>query len=135
MKTSVTVELVENSDFRLSGTRTIADLNPKELLLYAAATCAGKTVAGILTKMGIAPKSLEITVSGELNTDNVIAQSVYNSFDVAYNVYCDTVADQSKVARAINLANEKYCGLIQMLRRIAPVAHEVSIVSTETAMA
>lgn len=135
MKTSVTVELVENSDFRLSGSREVAELNPKELLLYAAATCAGKTVAGILAKMNIAPQSLEITVSGELNTDTVVAQSVYSSFDVAYSVYCDTVADQSKVARAINLANEKYCGLIQMLRRIAPVAHEVAIVSTETVMA
>lgn len=135
MKTSVTVELLQDTEFKLSGSREIADLNPKEMILYAAATCAGKTIAGILSKMNIVPQSFEITVSGELNTDKVIAQSVYKSFHVTYNVYCDTVTDQSKVSRAINLANEKYCGLIQMLRKIAPVAYEIAIVSTETVKA
>ncbi len=135
MKTSVTVELLQGSDFKLSGSRKIGDLNPKEMILYAAATCAGKTITGILSKMNIVPQSFEITVSGELNTDEVIAQSVYKSFNITYNVYCDTITDQSKVSRAINLANEKYCGLIQMLRKIAPVAYEIAIVSTETTKA
>lgn len=135
MRTSVTVELLQGSDFKLSGSRETTDLNPKELLLYAAATCAGKTIAGILSKMNIVPQSFEITVSGELNTDKVIAQSIYKSFDVTYNVYCDSLTDQSKVSRAINLANEKYCGLIQMLRKIAPVAYEIAIVSTESVKA
>lgn len=135
MRTSVTAELLKDSDFKLSGPRKIADLNPKELLLYAAATCAGKTVTGILSKMNIEPKTFEITVSGELNTDEVIAQSMYRSFDITYNVYCDSITDQSKVSRAINLANEKYCGMIQMLRKIAPVAYEIAIVSTETVKA
>jgi hypothetical protein len=135
MKTTVTVELLKGSDFKLSGNRRIENLNPKELLLYAAATCAGKTITGILSKMNIVPQTFEITVSGELNTDKVVAQSVYRSFDITYNVYCDTITDQSKVSRAINLANEKYCGLIQMLRKIAPVAYEIAIVSTETTKA
>lgn len=135
MKTSVTVELLQDSDFKLSESRKIEDLNPKELILYAAATCAGKTITGILSKMNIVPQTFEITVSGELNTDKVIAQSVYRSFHVTYNVYCDSITDQSKVSRAINLANEKYCGLIQMLRKIAPVAYEIAIVSTETVKA
>ena len=126
---------MQDTEFKLSGSREIADLNPKEMILYAAATCAGKTIAGILSKMNIVPQSFEITVSGELNTDKVIAQSVYKSFHVTYNVYCDAVTDQSKVSRAINLANEKYCGLIQMLRKIAPVAYEIAIVSTETVKA
>lgn len=126
---------MQDTEFKLSGSREIADLNPKEMILYAAATCAGKTIAGILSKMNIVPQSFEITVSGELNTDKVIAQSVYKSFHVTYNVYCDTLTDQSKVSRAINLANEKYCGLIQMLRKIAPVAYEIAIVSTETVKA
>jgi len=35
------------------------------------------------------------------------------------------------VGYAVKLTTEKYCGNLQMLRKIAPVSHEIEIVSTE----
>ena len=34
-------------------------------------------------------------------------------------------------SRAINLAHDKHCGGVQMLRKIAPVADEIAIVNTK----
>ena len=58
--------------------------------------------------------------------------SHFRSFNVIYNLECDTIEEQSIVGRAVTQAQEKYCGTVDMLRKIAPVAHEISIVSTET---
>ena len=48
-----------------------------------------------------------------------------------YNVQCECENDQMKVSRAINLAHDKHCGGVQMLRKIAPVADEIAIVNTK----
>ena len=78
---------------------------------------------------------LEITVEGVLDTPEVQAGSHFRSFNVSYNAQCKTLADQNAVSRAIALTQEKYCGTIAMLRMIAPVAHEISVVSTENVKA
>lgn len=126
-----TVRLTDKSTFRLTGDTPCNELNPKALMLCAAAECAGYTVLHILGKEHIAPRRLEIGVSGELSTPTLEAGSVFTSFDFAYNVECGTLDDQAKVSRAVNLAHDKYCGLVAMLRKIAPVAHEIAIVSSE----
>ena len=106
-------------------------MNPKELLLYAAAQCSGRTAMLVMQKMRMQPKGLEISYSGDLDTDEVQAESMFRSFHVLYNVECATGSDQEKASRAIGLTHEKHCGLTQMLRRIAPVSHETAIVTTE----
>lgn len=132
MKQKVTLSLTKDGTFTLPEKCTAEELNPKELLLYSAAKCVSLTLYGILQKEHIRPLKLEICVAGELNTDTVLARSVFTSFNVTYNVECRAMSEQAKIGRAINLANEKYCGLIQMLRHIAPLSHEVSIMSVET---
>jgi putative redox protein len=54
---------------------------------------------------------------------------------VVYNVECSSEDDQAKVGRALELTHEKYCGMVQMLRRIAPVSREIAVVSTQPAKA
>lgn len=127
-----TVELARSGKFRLEGSQKTDDLNPKALMLCAAAKCAGLTVQGILRKEKITLKALEISVEGVLDTPEVQAGSRFRSFNVSYNAQCRTLADQNAVSRAIALTQEKYCGTIAMLRMIAPVAHEISVVSTES---
>lgn len=111
--------------------KKVEQMNPKELMLYATAHCAALTIKGILDKERIHPKWMEIEVSGELDTEQIMAQSTYRSFNILYRVECTHLEEQSKIARALKLTTEKYCGLLQMLRRIAPLSHEISIVSTE----
>ena len=131
----VTLQLSGDADFTSEGGPRCEEMNPKALLLYAAAKCVGKTALMIMEKERLRPKRFEISVSGELSTEEVRSESVFKSFHVVYNIECDTEDDQAKVSRAVMLAHEKYCGMMQMLRKVAPVSHEIAVVSTEPAKA
>lgn len=131
-KQKVTVEL-KNGRFRLPGMAKADDLNPKALVLCAAAQCAGFTVMGLLQKNKVVPKSLEITIEGTLNTERLQADSRFRSFTVTYNVECKSINDQQYVSQVIYDAQERECGLIALLKNTAPVAYDISIVSTEPA--
>lgn len=130
MRVISTIRMESNGNFSPSP-KKVEQMNPKELMLYATAHCAALTIKGILDKERIHPKWMEIEVSGELDTEQIMAQSTYRSFNILYRVECTHLEEQSKIARALKLTTEKYCGLLQMLRRIAPLSHEISIVSTE----
>lgn len=129
----VTLHLTEGSKFLPEGVTACDDLNPKAMLLYAGAKCAGLTALHIMQKERITPKRFEISMSGELSTDTVQSESIFKSFHVVYNIECDTEDDQVKVSRAATLSHEKYCGTVRMLSKIAPVSHEIAVVSTEPA--
>lgn len=127
----VTVELTDKGKFELTDRTVTEDLNPKALILYAAAKCAGFTVMSLLKKENVTPKTFQITVEGVLDTPTLQPGSHFRSFNVAYDLECRTIADQTVVSHAVTMAQEKYCGTIDMLRKIAPVAHEIAVVSTE----
>lgn len=128
----VTVELTRTGKFKLTGQTKTDELNPKALVLLAAAKCAGITVMRLLAKEKITPKSFQISVEGVLDTPTVQPGSHFRSFNVAYDVECKTISEQTTVSHAVTMTQEKYCGTIDMLRSIAPVAHEIAIVSTES---
>lgn len=130
MRVKITIEMDKDGKF-VPVSKKVEEMNPKELLLYAAAYCAGLTLKGILDKEHICPKKAEIEMYGELDTETVVAKSLYRHFNILYRIECSSLAEQSKIGRAVNLTTEKYCGTLQMLRRIAPLSHEVSIVSIE----
>jgi len=130
-KQTVTVELIGEGKFQVKG-GSADDLNPKALILCGAAKCAGFTIMSLLKKEKITPKTLEITIEGMLDTPTLQPGSHFSGFNVIYNLECNTVSEQDTVGRAVKMAQEKYCGTIDMLRKIAPVAHEISVVSTES---
>ncbi len=123
---------LKNGKFQPCGTLKIENLNPKALLLCATAECAGFTIMNLLSKSNVTPKNLEITAEGMLNTPTLQAESIFTDFKISYNVECKTLADQNSVSYAIEMAQEKHCGMIAMLRKIAPVSHDIAIVSSET---
>ena len=131
----VTLQLSGDADFTSEGGPRCEEMNPKTLLLYAAAKCVGKTALMIMDKERFRPKRFEIGISGELSDETPQSESTFKSFHVVYNIECDTEDDQAKVSRAVTLAHEKYCGMMQMLRKVAPVSHEIAVVSTEPAKA
>ena len=131
----VTLQLTGDSKLVPENGPDCGEMNPKTLLLYAAAKCSGMTALMIMEKERLRPKRFEISVSGELSTEEVRSESVFKSFHVVYNIECDTEDDQAKVSRAATLTHEKYCGIMRMFRMIAPVSHEIAVVSTEPAKA
>lgn len=130
MRVQITIQTDSKGKVTLAG-QSVEELNPKQLLLYATGYCAALTLKGILDKEKIAPKKTEIEISGELDTEQVMARSIYRSFNILYRIECSAISEQTKVSRAVSLTTEKYCGMLQMLKRIAPLSHEVSIVSVE----
>ena len=131
MHQSITIHATENGKFALAKPHDLEKLNPKELLLYSTALCAGLTTLSIAEKERVKLLKLEIKMSGELDTEKVEGKSQYVSFDIAYNIECKHIDEQSKVSNAVRLATDKYCGGLAMLRKIAPVSHSISIVSVE----
>lgn len=127
---SVKIKMTKNMGFSLVGS-TYAALNPKALMLLAAAKCAGMTTVMLMRKMRLHPKNFEITCSGTLSTDTVSCESVFTAVDFVYNAECSTIDEQARISNAVNLAHEKYCGMVKMMRRVASVSHEVYIHSTE----
>jgi uncharacterized OsmC-like protein len=132
MHQSITIHATENGKFALAKPHDLEKLNPKELLLYSTALCAGMTTLSIAEKERVKLLKLEIKMSGELDTEKVEGKSQFVSFDIAYNIECKHIDEQSKVSNAVRLATDKYCGGLAMLRKIAPVSHSISIVSIET---
>ncbi len=131
MHQSITIHATENGKFALAKPHDLEKLNPKELLLYSTALCAGMTTLSIAEKERVKLLKLEIKMSGELDTEKVEGKSQFLSFDIAYNIECKHIDEQSKVSNAVRLATDKYCGGLAMLRKIAPVSHSISIVSVE----
>lgn len=131
MQLSITIHANKRGQFELNKPHELNKLNPKELLLYSTALCAGMTTLSITEKEHIKLPKLEIKMSGVLDTEKVEGRSKFESFHIAYNVECKHIDEQSKVSHAIQLATEKYCGGLAMFREIAPVAHSISIVSVE----
>ncbi len=129
MKLKVTVALDEKHSFHLTDHAGCEALNPKELLLYSAALCAGMTLQYVLKKDNLKVETLEISVEGELSTPELRAESLFTSFEVTYRVTCRQMEEQAEIARAVRLSHDEMCGLVKMLRRIAPVKQEISVVS------
>ena len=111
--------------------RHLEELNPKELFLYAIADCAAHTIVVMLKEHISEVSALEITIEGKLTTPTLVAESRFAHINISYHAECRKLKDQVIVSRAINITHDKYCGLIQMIQRVAPISHDISIVTTE----
>ena len=84
----VTLQLSGDADFTSEGGPRCEEMNPKALLLYAAAKCVGKTALMIMDKERFRPKRFEIGISGELSDETPQSESTFKSFHVVYNIEC-----------------------------------------------
>lgn len=131
MTQKITLRMNADHTFTMADGRKLESLNPKEMLLYASLDCLSRTINGLLKERIATVKSMELSLEGRLTTPAVVAESQYAHFNVIYNIECHTLKEEMDISRAINLAHDKYCGMLQMLRKIAPLSKEVSIVATE----
>jgi putative redox protein len=127
----VKLELSADSRFRPVGGRNLSDYNPKELMLAAIADCAGRTALSMMEKMRLEPVAFEIDVEGTLDTGEVRAESRFTALVVTYNVTCLRFEDQDRISHALELTHDKHCGLVAMMRRVAPVDRRILIHSIE----
>jgi len=95
---------------------------PKPFLLTALSGCAGMDIVNILRKSRKEVNDLTIHVTGELTTQQPIE---YTAIHVVYNFKGDE-AYRDAAVNAVNLSQDKYCGVSHMLRKILPLTWEVN---------
>lgn len=89
---------------------------PKPLLLTALAGCTAMDVISMLKKMRQPFTRLEVMAEGELTDEH---PRVMKDFTITFTV--EGEVDPSRLARAIALSRDRYCGVSAMLRAHAPV--------------
>ena len=125
----ITLQWLGGQDFELIDTPSCDDMNPKELMLFAVAKCSAMTALALFEKMQITINGFRIEIMGKLTDSASKPQSLFTAITQAYHVECPPDTDHHRIIRALELTHDKYCGLVQMLGRIAPVSREIAVVN------
>jgi len=95
---------------------------PKPFILTALSGCTGMDIVAILRKAQTEVKDLTIRVKGELSKQQPIE---YTSMHVVYAFIGDD-ANKDAAMNAVQLSQEKYCGVSHMLKKALPVTWEIN---------
>ncbi|TSA50919.1 MAG: OsmC family peroxiredoxin [Sphingobacteriales bacterium] len=95
---------------------------PKPFILTALSGCTGMDVVNILRKQRKEIEALKIKVSGEISSTPPIE---YTSIHLVYD-FTGNEIDCDAALKAVQLSQEKYCGVSAMLKKIMPVTWEIN---------
>ncbi|HLO91804.1 MAG: OsmC family protein [Chloroflexota bacterium] len=98
-------------------------IRPKMLVLASLGGCTGVDIILILKKMKVNLKDLKISVEGKL-TDN--HPKIYETITLKY-IFKGYGLDLSKLEKAIQLSQEKYCGVTAMLEKSVKIDYKIVI--------
>ena len=96
---------------------------PKQLTLTSLAACTAMDVISILRKMRIEPVKFSVDVETELTDEH---PKVFKKVFITYRLKGEGI-DRAKVEKAVNLSQDRYCGVSAMLRKAVPIEHEIII--------
>lgn len=91
-------------------------VRPKALILSALAGCTAIDVVELLRKMRVEFTDFKIDVQAELTEEH---PKTYKTVDLVYYVKLTSLADKDKMEKAVNLSQEKYCGVTAMVKAFA----------------
>lgn len=96
---------------------------PKPLLMVSLGGCTGMDVISILKKMKIEIASFNIRVEGTLTEEH---PKHYTAIHLVYEFTGENIPFE-KVKHAIELSQEKYCGVSATLKKALPLTYEIVI--------
>lgn len=99
-------------------------VRPKPLMLAALAGCTGMDVISILKKMKVEPESFNIKVEADVTDEH---PKHYVQMHVIYE-FKGTDLPMDKLKRAVELSQDKYCGVSHAYKKAMPVTYEIKIV-------
>ncbi|HHV81366.1 MAG TPA: OsmC family protein [bacterium] len=99
---------------------------PMELVLMALGGCTGMDVISILQKMRQDVKDFEVNLSAERAQEH---PKIFTRINLEYVVYGSNIEENS-LKRAIELSQEKYCGVGNMLKKAAEITYSWKIVNS-----
>ncbi|MFO8021863.1 MAG: OsmC family protein [Perlabentimonas sp.] len=97
---------------------------PKPFMLVALAGCTGMDVVSILKKMRVEYEGLTIKVEAEHTEEH---PKHYSSMNVIFE-FKGSNLPVDKLKKAVNLSEERYCGVSAVYRKAIPVTTEVRII-------
>lgn len=97
---------------------------PKSLMLLALGGCTGMDVISILGKMKVHVEKFSVYVEGEL-TD--VYPKYYNKMHVIYE-FTGKNLPLDKLQRAVELSEEKYCGVSAVYKKVIEMTSEIKII-------
>ncbi|HBH47550.1 MAG TPA: osmotically inducible protein C, partial [Bacteroidales bacterium] len=97
---------------------------PKPLMLFALAGCTGMDVVSILAKMRVEVELFDIDIEAEMTEEH---PKVYSKMHIIYK-FSGKDLPMDKLEKAINLSQERYCGVSAMYRKAMDLTHEIKIV-------
>lgn len=98
-------------------------IRPKMLTLASLGGCTAVDIVIILKKMKVDLKSLRIKVEGKLTEHH---PKIYDSIVLKY-IFSGTNLERTQLQKAIELSQEKYCGVTAMLRNTVKISYEIII--------
>ncbi|MBS3741408.1 MAG: OsmC family protein [Candidatus Cloacimonetes bacterium] len=96
---------------------------PKELLLVSLATCTGMDVVSILYKMHLEFDDFQVLVKGESTEEH---PKVFKKIDLEYIIKGNDI-DAEKLEKAIDLSQNRYCGVSAMLKKACELNYDYTI--------
>jgi putative redox protein len=94
---------------------------PKPMLLVSLAGCTGMDVVSLLKKMRVDYDNFKIEVTGELTEEH---PKYYYKIMVVYHIWGNNI-DKAKVEKAVNLSQERYCGVSYMLAKSSDLKYKI----------
>lgn len=96
---------------------------PKPLMMVALAGCTGMDVISILKKMRLEVKNFSVYVDGELTEEH---PKHFSKMHIIYEFEGDNLP-MDKLEKAINLSQDRYCGVSASYRKVMELSHEIRI--------
>lgn len=97
---------------------------PKELMLASLAGCTGMDVISILKKMKVEVESFNVDVEAELTEEH---PKHYTKMHITY-LFKGKNLDVEKLKKAIDLSQDRYCGVSAAYRKAMELTYEIKIV-------
>lgn len=94
---------------------------PKPLLLAALAGCTGMDVASLIKKMRLQIDDFSIGISAEMTDEH---PKHYHLIKVKYT-FTGANLNKDKLKKAVEMSQERYCGVSEMLRKASQIAYEI----------
>jgi putative redox protein len=98
---------------------------PKALMMLALAGCSGMDVVSILEKMRVELDDFNIRIESELNDEH---PKFYTKMHVIYE-FKGKDLDLEKLKKAVDLSQDKYCGVSANYKKAMDVTFEIKIVN------
>lgn len=136
MKEAVNVEWIDGMAFEanVNDKKVILDATekvggkgrgpqPKPLMMVSLAGCTAMDVISILNKMRVEPERFNIRVEGELTEEH---PKHYTKMTLIYEFWGKDLP-LAKIEKAVNLSQDRYCGVTFNYKDAFEIAHEIRI--------